>query len=200
MEQQKDLRYYWRMLLARKRYFIWPALAIVLISAIVALALPPIYESTSTILIEEQQIPHDFVKSTVTGYADQRIQSLNQQILSRTKLLEIIRQFNLYPEMRENYPQEEIIETMRDNITVELISAEVANRRSRKQEGVTIAFIVAYRGKNPNTVQQVASTLASLYLQENLKIREQQAKTTTKFLEAELKELQEVQSQPEQPS
>ena len=191
MEQQKDLRYYWRTLLARKRYFIWPALAIVLISSIVALALPPIYESTSTILIEEQQIPPDFVRSTVTGYADQRIQSLNQQILSRTKLLGIIRQFNLYPEMREKYPQEEIIETMRDNITVELISAEVANRKARKQEGVTIAFTVAYRGKNPNTVQQVASTLASLYLQENLKIREQQAKTTTKFLEAELRELEE---------
>jgi len=191
MEAEKDLRHYWRVLLARRHYFIWPALAIVLVSAIVALALPPIYESSSTILIEEQQIPPDFVKSTVTGYADQRIQSLNQQILSRTKLMEIIRQFNLYPEMRRNYPQEEIIETMRDNITVELISAEVANRRRRQAEGVTIAFTVAYRGKNPQTVQQVASTLASLYLQENLKIREQQAKTTTKFLEAELKEIQE---------
>ena len=191
MEAEKDLRHYWRVLLVRRHYFIWPALAIVLVSAIVALALPPIYESSSTILIEEQQIPPDFVKSTVTGYADQRIQSLNQQILSRTKLLEIIRQFNLYPEMREKYPQEAIIETMRDNITVELISAEVANRRRRQEEGVTIAFTIAYRGKNPQTVQQVASTLASFYLQENLKIREQQAKSTTNFLEAELKEIEE---------
>jgi polysaccharide biosynthesis transport protein len=191
MEPEKDLRYYWRVLLARKQYFLWPAVAIGLLSAIVALALPPIYESSSTILIEEQQIPPDFVKTTVTGYADQRIQSLNQQILSRTKLLEIIRQFNLYSEMREKYPQEEIIQTMRDNIRVELISAEVANRQRRQQEGVTIAFTIAYRGKNPNTVQQVASTLASLYLQENLKIREQQAKTTTRFLEAELKGIQE---------
>jgi succinoglycan biosynthesis transport protein ExoP len=191
MEAEKDLRYYWRVFKARKQYFIWPALAIVLISAVVALALPPIYESSSTILIEEQQIPPDFVRSTVTGYADQRIQSLNQQILSRTKLLSIIRQFNLYPEMRDKYPQEEIIETMRDNITMELISAEVANRKRRQQEGVTIAFTIAYRGKDPNTVQRVASTLASLYLQENLKLREQQAKTTTKFLEAELKELSE---------
>jgi polysaccharide biosynthesis transport protein len=191
MEAEKDLRYYWRVLLARRHYFIWPALAIVIIAAIVALALPPIYESSSTILIEEQQIPPDFVKSTVTGYADQRIQSLNQQILSRTKLLDIIQQFNLYPEMREKYPQEAIIETMRDNISIEMISAEVNNRRSRQQEGMTIAFKVAYRGKNPQTVQQVASTLASLYLQENLKIREQQAKTTTNFLEAELKDLEE---------
>jgi len=191
MEAEKDLRYYWRVLLARRHYFIWPALALVLIAAVVALALPPIYESSSTILIEEQQIPQDFVKSTVTGYADQRIQSLNQQILSRTRLMEIIRQFNLYPEMRGRYAQEEIIETMRDNISIELISAEVANRRRRQEEGVTIAFTIAYRGKNPQTVQQVASTLASLYLQENLKIREQQAKTTTNFLEAELKEIEE---------
>jgi uncharacterized protein involved in exopolysaccharide biosynthesis len=51
MEAEKDLRYYWRVFKARKQYFIWPALAIVLISAVVALALPPIYESSSTILI-----------------------------------------------------------------------------------------------------------------------------------------------------
>jgi succinoglycan biosynthesis transport protein ExoP len=100
MESEKDLRYYWRALLTRKRYFIWPAVAIVLLSVLVALLLPSIYESKSAILIEEQQIPPDFVRSTVTGYADQRIQSLNQQILSRTKLMEIIKQFNLYADQR----------------------------------------------------------------------------------------------------
>lgn len=195
MEPQQDLRHYWRILVNRKQYFIWPALAIVVLAAVVALALPPVYESTSTILIEEQQIPPDFVKSTVTGFADQRIQSLNQQILSRTRLLEIIRQFNLYPEMRDKYTQEEIIEKMREDIKVELISAEVTDqkrrRRGQQSEGMAIAFTIAYRGKNPDTVQRVASTLASLYLQENLKIREQQAKTTTQFLETELKEIQE---------
>ncbi|MFZ2087115.1 MAG: GNVR domain-containing protein [Desulfobaccales bacterium] len=197
MEPEKDLRYYWRALLTRKHYFIWPALAILLISALVAMLLPSVYESRSTILIEEQQIPQDFVKSTVTGYADERIQSLNQQILSRTKLLEIIRQFDLYGDLRGRYTQEEIIEKMRDDINVDLIGAEVGNQRRKRpgrggsQEGVTIAFTIAYRGKNPDVVQKVAGTLASLYLQENLKIREQQAKTTTKFLEAELKEIQE---------
>ncbi len=191
MEQEKDLRFYARILLARKKHFIWPAVLVLVLAAVVALALPSIYESTSTILIEEQQIPPDFVKSTVTGFADQRIQSLNQQILSRTKLLEIIRQFNLYPEMRGNYTQEEIIDKMRDNINVNLISAEVGDRKRKTQQGVTIAFTVAYRGKNPDLVQKVAGTLASLYLQENLKIREEQAKTTTRFLEAELKEIKE---------
>jgi len=193
MEPEKDLHQYWQALLARKHYFIWPALTIMVIAALVALLLPPVYESKSTILIEEQQIPPDFVRSTVTGYADQRIQSLNQQILSRTKLLQIIRQFNLYADLRKKETQEEIVDNMRNDISIDLISADVANQRRKRSSGggVTIAFTIAYRGRNPNTVQQVAGMLASLYLQENIKIREQQAKTTTKFLENELKELEE---------
>jgi hypothetical protein len=75
--------------------------------------LPSIYESSSTILIEEQQIPQDFVRSTVTGFADQRIQSLTQQILSRVKLWEIINQFNLYSDRREKLTREEITDTIR---------------------------------------------------------------------------------------
>jgi succinoglycan biosynthesis transport protein ExoP len=196
MEPEKDLRYYWQALLARKHYFIWPALAIMMIAILVALLLPPIYESKSTILIEEQQIPQDFVRSTVTGFADQRIQSLNQQILSRTKLLEIIKQFHLYADQSNRKTQEEIVDNMRDDINIDLISAEVADKKGRRpgrpgsEQGVTIAFAISYRGKNPDTVQKVAGTLASLYLEENLKIRERQAKTTTKFLETELKEIE----------
>lgn len=193
-ETEKDLRFFWRVLCARKHFFIWPAVAIVFITAIVALALPPIYESTSTILIEEQQIPPDFVRTLVTGLADQRIQSLNQQILSRTRLLEIIRQFNLYPELRNKYTNEEIIEKMRKDIRVDLISAQVSDKkRGQQAQGgtVTIAFTVAYLGNNPEVVQRVNGMLVSLYLQENLKIRELQAKTTTQFLESELKGIKE---------
>ena len=139
------------------------------------------------------------MRSTVTGFADQRIQSLNQKIVSRTKLWEIIQQFNIYPEMREKYAREEIIEYMRDNISFNTIGAEVADKgggRGRAAKmmsgaGVTIAFTVAYRGKKPDTVLKVASTLATLYLEQNLKAREAQAQSTTQFLQAELKELEE---------
>ncbi len=84
---------------------------------------------------------------------------------------------------------------MRNDIKLETISAEMAaghkkSGRSNKPE-VTIAFSIAYRGKNPGTVQKVSGTLASLYLEQNLKTREAQAQSTTQFLEAELKELQE---------
>ena len=82
---------------------------------------------------------------------------------------------------------------MRDNIKLETISAEVGGKKRRQsgQPEVTIAFSIAYRGKNPETVQKVSGTLASLYLEQNLKTREAQAQSTTHFLEAELKQLQE---------
>jgi uncharacterized protein involved in exopolysaccharide biosynthesis len=171
-----------------------PALVVLVLAVLIAVLLPSIYESSSTILIEEQQIPQEFVKSTVTGFADQRIQTLTQQILSRVKLWEIIQQFNLYQELREKLTREEILEKMRNDIKLDTISAEVAagqqKRRSSNKPEVTIAFSIAYRGKNPGTVQKVSGTLASLYLEQNLKTREAQAQSTTQFLEAELKQLQ----------
>jgi uncharacterized protein involved in exopolysaccharide biosynthesis len=190
-----DISQYIGILKNRKKCLVIPALVVLVIAVLVAVLLPSIYESSSTILIEEQQIPQEFVKSTVTGFADQRIQSLTQQILSRVKLWEIIQQFNLYPELRGKLTREEIIEKMRDNIKLDTISAEIADkkggRRPTQTAAVTIAFSIAYRGKNPGTVQKVSGTLASLYLEQNLKTREAQAQSTTQFLEAELKQLQE---------
>ena len=191
--ETEDIGYYISILQSRKKYFVIPALVVLVLAVLVAVLLPSIYESSSTILIEEQQIPQEFVRSTVTGFAEQRIQTLSQQILSRVKLWEIIRQFNLYSDLKEKLTREEIIEKMRDNIKLETISAEVGGKKRRQsgQPEVTIAFSIAYSGKNPGTVQKVSGTLASLYLEQNLKTREAQAQSTTHFLEAELKQLQE---------
>jgi uncharacterized protein involved in exopolysaccharide biosynthesis len=188
-----DIGHYLSILKSRKRYFIIPALVVLVVAILVARLLPAIYQSSSTILIEEQQIPQEFVRSTVTGFAEQRIQSLTQQILSRVKLWTIIQQFNLYPELRNKLTQEEILEKMRENIKLETISAELGGKKRRQsgQSEATIAFSIAYRGKDPGTVQKVSGTLASLYLEQNLKTREAQAQSTTQFLEAELRELAE---------
>lgn len=196
-EQIKDIQDYLAIFKKRKKLFIIPFLSLFITVSVIAVLLPSVYQSTSTILIENQQIPEDFVRSTVTGFADERIQSLTQQILSRGKLWEIVQQFKLYPELQEKFSREEILEKMRDDIKLETISAGVAGAKgSKKRSGgssgeITIAFTISYRGKNPDTVQKVASTLASSYLEQNLKIREAQAKTTTQFLEAESKELRE---------
>jgi polysaccharide biosynthesis transport protein len=192
-DESADFGHYLAILKKRKKLFIIPAATVLVIALLFAFLWPPSFESSSTILIEEQQIPPEFVRSTVTGFADQRIQSLTQQILSRVKLWEIIQQFNLYSQQREKYTREELLEEMRDNIKLATISAQVGggSRRRPGQTAVTIAFSISYRGNNPGMVQKVTGTLASLYLEQNLKTREAQAQSTTKFLEAELKELNE---------
>ena len=96
MEQRpKNLQDYIEFLKRRKRHLIFPFFLIFLLGASVALLLPSIYKSSATILIEGQQIPAEFVRSTVTSFAEERIQIITQRIMSRAKLLEIINRFNL---------------------------------------------------------------------------------------------------------
>ena len=156
--------YYLDLWRYRKMYFLIPALLVAVIAVVLAFKLPPIYQSTSTILIEEQQIPPEFVRATVTCFADHHIQILNQQILSRSRLQEIVDKFNLYAEMRQKSTREEIIDKMRKDIEFKTISAKVHDKKRGPADTVTIAFTISYQGKSPTTVQQVAGTLATLYL------------------------------------
>jgi len=174
----------------RKWSLILPFIIIVLTSSIVALVLSSIYKSTSTILIEEQDIPANFVMATVTSYADQRIQAINQRIMSSSRLLEIINRFNLYPDLRRKRTIDEIVGKMREDVKLEPISAEVVDRRSGRPTAAMIAFTLSYEGKDtPQKIQQVANMLASLFLQENLKVRRRQTKETSIFLEEEMSKL-----------
>jgi polysaccharide chain length determinant protein (PEP-CTERM system associated) len=174
----------------RKGNIIWPALGIFVVAALVAFLIPPIYRSTSTILIEEQEIPREYVMATVTSYAEQRLQSINQRIMSSSRLMEIINRFNLYADLRTKWTIEEVIAKMRKDIKFETISADVVDRRTGRPTAATIAFSVAYDGERPNVVQQVANVLASLYLEENLKAREQQTTGASKFIDEEMKRVQ----------
>ncbi len=167
MEEDKDnksLNDYIDVIRRRKWALVFPVIIVFVAAAIAALVWPRTYRSTSTILIEEQEIPRDFVITTVTGYADQRLQSINQRIMSTSRLLEIINRFNLYSDLRRKMTSEEVVEIMRGDIRFQTINAEVANARAGRASDVTIAFFVAYDGKVPQTVQQVANVLASLYL------------------------------------
>ena len=121
---------YLGILKRRKWSLIVPMIVVFLAAAAVALLLPPIYKSTATILIEEQEIPAEFVMTTVTSYAEQRLQSINQRIMSFTRLLEIINRFDLYQEERDKWTTEEIVAQMREDTQMEPISAEVIDRRS----------------------------------------------------------------------
>jgi len=173
----------------RKLAFLIPALLVLVAAAIITVALTPIYQSTATILIEEQEIPQDFVMSTVTTFVEQRLQTINQRIMSFTRLLEIINRFNLYADKRGRWTTEQIVAEMRDDITFEPISADVVDRRTGRPMTATIAFTVSYENKNPETVHQVANVLASLYLEENIQARERQALETSTFLAEEMQNI-----------
>jgi len=178
-------------ILKRRRWsIIVPAGAVFIIAAIVAFCWPPTYRSTATILIEEQEVPREYVNTAVTTFADQRLQSINQRIMGTTRLLEIITKFKLYDDLKSKWTTEEIIDRMRKDIKFNTVSADVIDPRSGQPRPATIAFTVSYNGKNPVVVQQVASELTSLYLEENLKDREKQSQGTSKFLEDEMKSVQ----------
>ena len=172
----------------RKWSLILPMIIVFLAAVAVALLLPPVYKSTATILIEQQEIPSEFVMASVTSYAEQRLQSINQRIMSSTRLLEIINRFGLYAPQRDKWTTEEIVDKMRKDTLMEPISAEVIDRRSGRPAEATIAFTLSYEGQEtPQKVQQVANVLTSLFLDENLQVRARQTRETSEFLEDELK-------------
>ncbi|MCP4694054.1 MAG: chain-length determining protein [Desulfobacterales bacterium] len=169
----------------RKVSLIVPTLFVLVLAVIVALIMPSIYLSSSTILIEQQGIPTDFVMSAVTSYVEQRLQSINQRIMSSTRLIEVINRFDLYNDLKGKLVTEEIVDKMRKDVSLQPISAEVMDKLGRPSTA-TIAFSLSYEGKDPAKVQKVAMVLASLFLQENLQVRERQATETSLFLEEEV--------------
>ena len=173
----------------RKRVFTGVFFVVVTIFLGYAFIMPPIYQSQATILIEGQQIPTDYIKSTITSYVQERLQVITKQIMSRPRLLEIIDEYKLYPEMQGRYTTDEVLRKMRSDITLEELSADVVNERTGKGNYATIAFTLFYEGKNPVQVQKVTSQLASLYIEEDIKAREKLATSTTVFFEDELSSL-----------
>ena len=150
---------------------------------------PATYKSMATILIEEQEIPSELVHSTITGYADQRIETIKQQVMSRTTLLKVVEQYNLYPDLRRTNLAEEVVRRFTKDIAVDVISADVVNKHTQQPTKATIAFTVMYQSNSPDLAQKVANELTSLFLGQNLKSRERSAQEATSFLQQEAENL-----------
>ncbi|HEU4684719.1 MAG TPA: hypothetical protein VFS39_09495 [Nitrospira sp.] len=173
----------------RRRIMVMVGGGLLAVSLAIAFAWPSTYKSTATILIEEQEIPSDLVRSTITSYADQRIETIKQQVMSRTTLWKVVEQYDLYRDLRRSNPAEEIVNRFIRDIEVEVISADVVDKRTQHPTKATIAFTVAYQNRSPDLAQKVANELTSLFLGENLKSRERQAQETTAFLQQEAEHL-----------
>ena len=163
----------------RRRWFLLVPTSIMLaIGIVLSIVLPRVYEAKTLILVEGQQVPQNYVQSIVSEDTAQRINTISQQILSRTNLEKIISDFDLFDGPgTENMFLEDKVENLRKRISVEVITD-----RGRQTE----AFTIVFRGNEPEKVMHVANGLASYFIDENLKVRESQAIGTSTFLETEL--------------
>jgi len=161
------------------------ALGVVLaVSLPIVFAWPAVYRSSATILIEEQEIPREYVRSTVTTIADERIQVITQQVMTRSTLMHIVEKYDLYPKERRYLSNEEILDRMRRDVKTQTISVE-GGARSSLFGGAgarAIAFKVSYDNEVPAKAQQVANELVTLYLSENARSRQQRADEASAFL------------------
>jgi len=162
-----------------------------MLGLVTAYVWPPTYQATATILIEEQEIPSELIQSTVTSYAAQRIQVISQRVMSRGNLLDVIEKFNLYESERKRNPIEDVLSEMRDDIGVDMITADVMDPRTGRPASATIAFKLSFDSDSPQESQKVTSELTTLYLNENLKSRTEKAAETYDFLTAEATRLSE---------
>jgi polysaccharide chain length determinant protein (PEP-CTERM system associated) len=143
--------------------------------------LPNIYRSTVTVLVDRQQIPESFVQSTVTSALETRLHTISQEVLSRSRLEQLIQTFGLYQDLRTRVPFEDVLERTRKDIKLDLKSIQARGRGE-----ATIAFALSYQGGDPEIVSRVTNTLASFYVEEDLKARERQASNTADFLKVQL--------------
>ena len=164
-------------ILRRRIWFIViPFILIVAGAAAYTIFAPRQYKAGTLVLVSPQRVPEAYVQATVTSRVEERLQSIAQEVMSRTRLEQIIEEYKLYEKQKKSLSKEEVVELMRKNIKVELPT-------KKEEKGY---FTISFIGSDPNMVTTVANRLASLFIEENLKIREQQAAGTTEFLGAEL--------------
>lgn len=172
-----DLQHYLGVVRRRHFQFLVPLFLGWLVVWGMSWVLPPRYRSGTLILVEQPTMPKDYVTPNVNDDLQERLQSITQQILSRTRLLHIIDQLNLYAREHAQLRPDDKVERMRKDIEIELV------RGARDQ---ITAFNVSYVSRDPRVAQQVTSELTNLFINENLEVRQQQSEDTTKFLEGQL--------------
>jgi polysaccharide chain length determinant protein (PEP-CTERM system associated) len=171
-----DIHDYLEIGLRRRWYIIIPFVFSIVLAFAFYRYLPKVYKATTTILVQSQKIPENYVRATLTEPVTDRLNTISQEILSRTRLEKIISEFNLYTGMLNKYRMEEIVVVMRSKI-------EVLVKRPN-------SFSISFEGKEPSTVMMVTNKLASMFIEENLRDRESRAEETSEFISKELQTME----------
>jgi uncharacterized protein involved in exopolysaccharide biosynthesis len=173
----------------RLKFFLVPFVFVGMLGfAFVALQ-KPIYRSEGEILVEAPEIPPDLVKPTITAVAAQRVEVIQQRILSRDKLAQIITKYNLFPKERASMSGTDLLDLIRSRIDIKPVDLD--DEALKRQAIPTIAFTLTFDYENPELAMRVANDLLTEILSEDAASRTNNAVETTKFLEREVKRLQE---------
>lgn len=193
-DYELSLRDYIDILKRRKIHIVGIFSVVLVVSVLVALFIPPVYQSVGTILVESQQISTDMIKSSDTAFADERIEVIKQRVMTRANLLQIINKYDLFSESKNNLQPSEMVDKIREAIAVTTLSADKGQGKGK----ATIAFKVSFDYRYPDIAHKVTNDLVTLFLDENAKSRTEQAAETTEFLLQESdrlrKELEEVEN------
>lgn len=197
-EEVKGLRDYLEIFWRRKYWILIPAIILMVVTAVVTYSLPATYKSEGLILIESQEIPQDLIRTTVTSYADQRIEVIKQRLMTTTRVMQIVNKYNLYSEERQKTPSTApIVALFKGNVSVDIVQANVTDPVSGRAKRASIAFKVSFMDKSPQVAQQVANELVTEFLNENVRTRTDRAEDTTQFLKLEGDRLQKEVQQTE---
>lgn len=139
--------------------------------------IPSTYRSGTLILVEQPSVPEKYVVSNIDSDIQHQLDSITQQILSRTRLLRIIESLGLYAKERKHKSADDMVETMRKDIEIEL---------SHGDDRKLSAFNIYYANRDPKMAQAATSELANLFITENLEQRQERSENTTKFLQDQL--------------
>jgi len=190
---QTDIHYYIDLVLRRRWLIAIPTIVLGALGLVFAITLPSYYKSTTVIMVEKQQVPEAYVTPTDKTPFNQRLNTLRQQIMSRPKLEKIISDYHLYQDGLSGNPVKVVLRKMGLNLKTGPGSKEaVLDRMSDDIDARVIggssgdAFSITYSSTDPALAMQVTNTLASLFIEENLKAREEYAEGTSDFLADEL--------------
>lgn len=177
---------YGRLLLRRKWVIICVTFALALLTAVGAHYWPDSYKADSVIVVDPGKVPQTYVRSTATIPAADRLALLQAQILSDTRLSQIIDEMNLYSDLKNKTTPDQILLQMRKDIEVQPVAFENLQKVANPMRAGLEAFTVSFVSRNPSTAAQVSNRLASLFIQENMKARQDEVMGTAEFFDREL--------------
>ena len=185
--------YFYEILKRRAFYFIIPFVLIAVIGSLIAAAWPARYLAKGTILVEAQAIPSDLVRPTVAALANDRIQMIEQRILTRDNLLTIAKKFQLSKGLQERLSGTEIVDFIKARILIEpaelkLKPSDMGKIQNQKKDAV--AFTVGFEYERPPVAALVANELVTMILNEDVRLRTSDATETTRFIQQEVKRLE----------